>query len=245
MKMNVIMSAFQIVILCLSLITLKGQYKIVYDESEQLITPLQCGSEVLIKHRASDLCLTMTKNKYNANLTQIGLKTCYEIDTNQRWIIHCCDQYLLRCGKYNPFVKEGEPITYDSYFQIQQKMTKLCISTANIWKHGQNNQSVYLQQCQLSLLDCEDSTQSIKIQRDKFLFNDGDENGNTAIYTNHLTQFINLYHPLCLGYDLSSTQKLLKGYNCNISKDKKKKLTQFKFIPFLQTQITSTPHTDF
>ncbi len=41
---------------------IEGQFRIVYDETEQLITPLQCGSEVLIKHRASDLCLTMTKN---------------------------------------------------------------------------------------------------------------------------------------------------------------------------------------
>ena len=168
-----------------------------------------------------------------------------EIDTNQRWIIHCCDQYLLRCGKYNPFVHEGDAITYNSYFQIQSKMTKLCVSTANIWKR-ENNQSVYLQQCQLSLLDVSDSMQANKIQRDKFLFNDGDENGGVPIETNHLTQFINLLTPLCLGYDFSQAQKLLKGYNCKGEKEKNQKLTQlFKFIPFLQTQITNVAHTDF
>ena len=98
-----------------------SSYRIVYDEKEQVIKTIQCGSEVSIQHRASDLCLTMTKNKHNANLTQIGLKECDLIDTYQRWIIHCCDQYLLRCGKYNPFMAEGEAITYNSYFQIQQK----------------------------------------------------------------------------------------------------------------------------
>ena len=255
------------------IIGLNGQYRIVYDENEQSSSILQCGSEVLIQHRSSDLCLTMTKNEQNKNLSQVGLKECYAIDTNQRWIIHCCDQYLLRCGKYNPFINELQSdlydndhdnindnnnnnnnnrniLTYDSYFQIQQKMTKLCISTASIWRNNKNNQSVYLQQCQLSLLDVSDSIQSIKIQRDKFAFNDGDDSyGISPIYTNHFTKFINLETPLCLGYDNNhnqQTHKLLKGYNCNLGRDKRTSL-QFKFIPLghHQTQRTNTPHTDF
>ena len=210
----------------------------IIDYRESFSNPILCGSEVLIQHRASDLCLTMSTNEYYTSVYQIGLRDCYENDITQQWIIHCCDKYLLRCGPYNPSINNESTLTYDHYFQLQQKVKKLCISTASLWSNGESNQSVYLQQCQLSLLSADDSIESMKIQRDKFSFNDDHENGNVEVATNHFTKFINLYHPLCLGCDdiiKGTTDMLLKGYDCSVPKADRI-LLQFKFIPLENTQ---------
>ena len=172
-----------------------GKTKVIKDENDQFSSPLLCGAEVLIKHRGSDLCLTMINNQNNAHLMQIGLQQCYEFDSNQRWILHCCDPHMLRCGRYNPLQSEGDTITYSDYFQLQQKESKLCVSTANIWDRGSDHEpkSLYLQQCQGSLEDAVDSVQSIKIQRDKFLFNDGEDYSKSPVFTDHFTFLINLF----------------------------------------------------
>ena len=247
--MSPLILLFLLDLLCCILVIAKT--RVIKDEKDKLSSPLLCGSEVLIKHRSSDLCLTMTNNQNNPHLKQIELQQCYEFDTNQRWKLHCCDPYLLRCGRYNPFLDEGDEITYSDYFQIQQRESKLCISTANIWKRGneQEPKSVYLQQCQPSLLDSMDSVQSIKIQRDKFLFNDGEDDSRTPVHTDHFTFLINLFVPLCLGQEsgpkvsisintkpiLPPTDKLLRGYTCNVHRENSGSI-QFKFIPLVPIQ---------
>eukprot|EP00485_Elphidium_margaritaceum_P019197 CAMPEP_0202730570 /NCGR_PEP_ID=MMETSP1385-20130828/186707_1 /ASSEMBLY_ACC=CAM_ASM_000861 /TAXON_ID=933848 /ORGANISM="Elphidium margaritaceum" /LENGTH=152 /DNA_ID=CAMNT_0049396847 /DNA_START=24 /DNA_END=485 /DNA_ORIENTATION=+ len=150
---------------------LNAQCRLLYEDTDAPADIL-CGAEVFIKHRSSELCLTMTNE---LNLTQTALHKCHEMDAYQIWIIQCCDEFLLRCGRYNPFLSAAAgsdtPLTYATYFQIQHKMSKLCMSTASLWapSYASNgNKSAYLQQCQLSLLDVTDSMQSTKIQRDKF-----------------------------------------------------------------------------
>ena len=218
-------------LLCIHCIAVFEKPRMVIDKDDPSSIPLLCGSEVLIEHRGSGLCLSMTKNRNNAHLMQIDLQLCYELDRNQRWKLHCCDPYMLRCGRYNPLLGEGDTITYSDYFQIQQMESKLCISSANLWEKGTmfEPKSVYLQQCQPSLMDSMDTLQSTKIQRDKFLFNDGEDDSGTPVHSNHFLFLINVFVPLCLGQE-PGTDYLVSGYPCEVHTQDKVSV-QFKFFP--------------
>lgn len=192
------------------------------DDSNNFAQEIYCGNRVQIKHRTSNLCLTiMSKND------EIGLKQCFEIDQNQHWIIDCCDSYLLRCEENNPIKKIGDQIQYDCYFRLRHAMkSDLCISTGNQWQSGYAPHHVFLEKCQGSYLDIDDSGESeYKMLRDKFCTHAWHKK-NTNLLASHYVQLISLGQSTgCLGYD----KDLLQGFSCNTGLEHNHKF-QFRFI---------------
>ena len=78
-----------------------------HDNTVTSSESIKCGSTVLIKHIASKKCFTLKSNetsldKINNKISKydewyIALETCDISNLKSHWIIHCCDQFMMRC----------------------------------------------------------------------------------------------------------------------------------------------------